>query len=140
MLGSIAVFATGSAMTATSKAAEDGVSPYAQATIDDVADHIQYIGCLLGYRHVDLGPDFDGMSAETDSLNDVSQYSDVMRVLLDRSVGMSELPVVVRGDVFRILRAVENVATSLRERKPLENDVRLTLLAYSCFWGRLLST
>lgn len=32
------------------------------ATLAMVADHIQYIGELIGYEHVGLGSDFDGIS------------------------------------------------------------------------------
>lgn len=38
----------------------DGKDPK-DATLAMVADHIQYIGELIGYEHVGIGSDFDGL-------------------------------------------------------------------------------
>ena len=37
-----------------------GESPK-DATLSHVADHIQYIGDLIGWEHVGIGSDYDGM-------------------------------------------------------------------------------
>ncbi|GIC87498.1 uncharacterized protein Aud_003882 [Aspergillus udagawae] len=95
-----------------------------RATIEDVADHIQYIGELIGYRHVGLGSDFDGMPARIRGLEDVSKYPDLISLLLRRGVGVKELAGVIGGNILRVLRAVEDEAASRADELPLEDDVK----------------
>ncbi|GFF53824.1 uncharacterized dipeptidase C3A11.10c [Aspergillus udagawae] len=95
-----------------------------RATIEDVADHIQYFGELIGYRHVGLGSDFDGMPAGIRGLEDASKYPDLISLLLRRGVGVKELAGVVGGNILRVLRAVEDEAASRADELPLEDDVK----------------
>lgn len=56
----------------------------AVASLDSVADHMEYIGKTIGYRHVGIGSDFDGMSAGPRGLEDVSKYPALVDELLRR--------------------------------------------------------
>ncbi|PIG84662.1 membrane dipeptidase GliJ-like protein [Aspergillus arachidicola] len=94
------------------------------ASLTDVADHIQYVGNLIGYRHVGLGSDFDGMSHGPKGLEDVSKYPDLIQELLDRGVSVDDLVGVTGGNVLRVLGVVEHVARSLVGMLPLEDDVK----------------
>lgn len=96
----------------------------ARASIADVADHIQYMGHRIGYQHVGLGSDFDGMPTGVRGLEDVSHYSDLIRILLSRGVPVKELAGVVGENVLRALGAAENVAASMAEEEPLEDSVK----------------
>lgn len=96
----------------------------ARASIADVADHIQYIGHRIGYQHVGLGSDFDGMPDGVRGLEDVSHYPDLIRMLLDRGVPVKELAGVIGANVLRVLRDAENVAASMVEEQPLEDTVK----------------
>ncbi|OGE47504.1 hypothetical protein PENARI_c042G10753 [Penicillium arizonense] len=96
----------------------------ARASIADVADHIQYIGHRIGYQHVGLGSDFDGMPNGVRGLEDVSHYPDLIRILLDRGVPVKDLAGVIGANVLRALEAAENVAASMAEEEPLEDSVK----------------
>ncbi|KAF3396059.1 hypothetical protein F1880_007202 [Penicillium rolfsii] len=96
----------------------------ARASIDDVADHIQYIGHRIGYQHVGLGSDFDGMPTGVRGLKDVSHYPDLIRMLLDRGVPVKEMAGVIGANVLRVLGAAEDVAASMAEEEPLEDTVK----------------
>lgn len=93
------------------------------ATLSDVADHIQYVGELIGYKHVGLGSDFDGMSSAVRGLEDVSKYPDLIRELLRRGVGVADVAGVVGGNVLRVMARVEDVAEGMGREgvKPLED-------------------
>ncbi|EZF95913.1 hypothetical protein H113_03842 [Trichophyton rubrum MR1459] len=95
-----------------------------KASLSDVADHIQYVGNLIGYRHVGLGSDFDGMAHGMRGLEDVSKYPDLIQELLDRGVGVGDLVGVIGGNVFRVLAAVEDVARNSRHILALEDDIK----------------
>ncbi|KAH6657433.1 membrane dipeptidase-domain-containing protein [Truncatella angustata] len=84
------------------------------ASLSSVADHIIYIGDLIGYRHVGIGSDFDGMDKGPKGLEDVSKYPALFDELRSRGVGEAELQGVMGINVLRVLEHVEKVSRSLR--------------------------
>lgn len=96
----------------------------AAATLSHVADHIQYVGELIGYRHVGIGSDFDGMSAGPEGLEDVSKYPHLVAELVSRGISAADLEGVVGANVLRVLGQVELVAMELHSTEDvLEDDV-----------------
>lgn len=93
------------------------------ASLSSVADHIQYIGETIGYRHVGIGADFDGMQAGPEGLEDVSKYPDLLTELLHRGICREDILGVMGLNVIRVLQEVERVASSMRHVEPLEDDV-----------------
>ncbi|RDW70877.1 dipeptidase [Aspergillus mulundensis] len=95
------------------------------ATLADVADHIQYVGDLIGYKYVGLGSDFDGMERTIKGLEDVSKYPDLIRELLRRGVSVQDAAGVVGGNVLRVMGEIERVAREMAEEgvTPLEDEV-----------------
>jgi membrane dipeptidase len=94
-----------------------------EATLSDVADHIEHIGKLIGYEHVGLGSDFDGIPYGPKGLEDVSKYPDLIKELLDRGVSVKELQGVVGGNLLRVMKQVEKVSTSMIDVEPLQDEV-----------------
>ena len=84
------------------------------ATIAHVTDHIIYAGQRIGYSHVGIGSDFDGMLKGPDGLDEVSQYPALIRMLLDRGVSEENVKQVAGLNILRVLGAVGEVATQLR--------------------------
>ncbi|KAK7701275.1 hypothetical protein SLS64_010318 [Diaporthe eres] len=95
----------------------------AAASLSSVADHIQYIGETIGYRHIGIGSDFDGMAAGPKGLEDVSKYPELIRELVHRDISREDILGVMGLNVIRVLREVEEVAASMHHVKPLEDDV-----------------
>lgn len=95
-----------------------------EASLADVADHIQYIGQLIGFQHVGLGSDFDGMATGPLGLEDVSKYPALVRELVKRGLSREAIAGVVGGNVLRVLRQVELVAASMSDVTALEDDVK----------------
>ncbi|KAH6608322.1 hypothetical protein Trco_001668 [Trichoderma cornu-damae] len=96
----------------------------AAANLSDVADHIQYVGELIGYRYVGLGSDFDGMPAGPQGLEDVSKYPDLIAELLHRGVGIDDLAGVIGGNILRVMEGIERVAAENWDELPLEDNVK----------------
>lgn len=95
-----------------------------QASLADVADHIQYIGDLIGYRHVGIGSDYDGMLGAPKGLEDVSKYPALIEELLNRGVSARDIKNVMGLNILRVLEDVEQVAADLSTRmKPLQDPV-----------------
>ncbi len=93
------------------------------ATLSDVADHIEYMGGLIGYDHICLGSDFDGIEITPEGLDDVSKYPDLVAELLRRGISDVNVEKVVGLNTIRVLRDTEKVAQTLKGKLPLEEKV-----------------
>ncbi|KAA8894658.1 putative dipeptidase [Sphaerosporella brunnea] len=95
------------------------------ATLAHVADHIQHIGELIGWDHVGIGSDFDGIDMTPKGLEDVSKYPDLFKELLSRGVTDEQARKVAGENILRVWRDVEKVAQEMQKAgvEPLEDDV-----------------
>ncbi|KAK9769215.1 putative Membrane dipeptidase [Seiridium cardinale] len=84
------------------------------ATLAQVADHITYIGDLIGYDHVGVGSDFDGIPSVPKGLEDVSKYPDLFAELLKRGVSDKDAAKVAGGNILRVWKDVEIVSAKLQ--------------------------
>ncbi|WP_263791477.1 dipeptidase [Salinibacter sp.] len=84
-------------------------------TVQDVADHIDHAVGLVGVEHVGLGPDFDGVFALPEGLQDASGYPALVAELLRRGYGDAEIRQVLGENVLRVWAEVEATAERLQE-------------------------
>jgi membrane dipeptidase len=94
-----------------------------QASLSDVADHVEYVGKLIGYEHVGIGSDFDGMQTAPAGLEDVSKYPALLEELASRGLKLEELKGVAGGNALRVLRDVEAASRRMTQVSPLEDDI-----------------
>jgi membrane dipeptidase len=90
--------------------------PPPQATLAQVADHIEHVRDVAGVEHVGLGGDFDGTSDVTVGLEDVSTYPALFAELLARGWTESDCAALAGGNLLRALRAAESYAVSTSGR------------------------
>jgi membrane dipeptidase len=106
---------------------EDGLPTFVpeNATLAHVVDHIVHIGELIGYEHVGLGSDYDGIPTTPKGLEDVSKFPDLVAELLSRGVSDEDAAKVVGGNLLRVWNDVDHVAAELQKQgEPvLEDDV-----------------
>ena len=82
------------------------------ATLHQVARHITYIGGLIGYDHVGIGSDYDGIFEVPRGLEDVSKFPDLVAELLEMGVSDKDAAKIVGLNVLRVWADAEK--TSLR--------------------------
>ncbi|KAM0558430.1 hypothetical protein ACHAPJ_004620 [Fusarium lateritium] len=95
------------------------------STLAHAAQHIIYIGNLIGYDYVGIGTDFDGIPSVPEGLEDVTKYPDLIAELLRQGVSNVDAAKVVGGNLLRVWKDVDDVATQLQRRGqlPLEDDL-----------------
>jgi membrane dipeptidase len=93
-------------------------------SLEGVADHIEYIGKLIGYRHVGIGSDFDGMEKGPKGLEDVSKYPDLVMELQRRGIEARDIQGIMGLNVMRVLERVEAVSAAMHDVQPLEDNVK----------------
>ncbi|KAI0419770.1 renal dipeptidase [Xylaria grammica] len=95
-----------------------------KASLFQVADHIEYIGGMIGYRYVGIGSDFDGMANGPSGLEDVSKYPQLVMELQRRGLRDADIRGVMGLNILRVFKNVEGLARSMRHVRPLEDDVK----------------
>ncbi|KAI1421987.1 membrane dipeptidase-domain-containing protein [Xylaria sp. FL1777] len=94
------------------------------ASLESVVNHILYVGKTIGYRHVGIGSDFDGMSAGPEGLEDVSKYPDLLQALVNRGLSSEDIMGIAGLNILRVLRKAEGVAKTMGDIQPLEDEVK----------------
>ncbi|OOF95334.1 hypothetical protein ASPCADRAFT_169857 [Aspergillus carbonarius ITEM 5010] len=95
------------------------------ATLEHVVDHIMHIGNLIGFDHVGLGSDFDGIPTVPRGLEDVSKYPDLILELLRRGVSDEDAAKVAGGNLLRVWKEVDQVARQMQAAGalPVEDEL-----------------
>ena len=88
------------------------------ATLEQVADHIEHIRRIAGIDHVGLGGDYDGTDELPDGLKDVSKYPSLVAELLRRGWTDADAKKLVGENILRVWAANEQVAARLKSEWP----------------------
>lgn len=114
-------------VSCTTPITSDGLPTFypENSTLSHVVDHIMHIGNLIGFDHVGLGSDFDGIPSTPLGLDDVSKYPDLVKELLGRGVSDEDAGKVVGGNVLRVWGEVDRVAAEMQKKgvKPVEDKL-----------------
>lgn len=83
-------------------------NPILFADVETVANHIDHVRKLVGIDHIGLGSDFDGVGDTLPTgLKDVSQYPNLIYVLLKRGYSDSDIEKICYKNVWRVWNEVE---------------------------------
>lgn len=95
------------------------------STLKHVVEHIKHIGELIGYEHVGLGSDFNGIPSTPEGLDDVSKFPDLVKEMLEQGISDKDAGKVVGGNVLRVWKDVDAVAMNMQAKgvKPLEDKL-----------------
>lgn len=109
------------AAAAAALAAWQQANPRPEASLAEVADHIDHIAALIGHDHVGLGGDFDGIEITTRGMEDVSTYPALFTELARRGWSEGDLEKLASGNMMRVLKAAQAYATAHRGDPPIES-------------------
>ena len=86
--------------------------PKPDATVAQVADHIEHVREVAGIDHVGVGGDFDGTITYSVGLEDVSSYPNLIAELIERNWSEADVAKLTNGNLVRVMHGVEDVAGS----------------------------
>ncbi len=75
-----------------------------------IVDHIDHVVKLVGFRHVGLGSDFDGIEATPDGLEDVSRMQKIIIEMRKRGYSEYEIRHIAGGNFLRVMEQVQRMA------------------------------
>lgn len=94
------------------------------SNIDHVVDHVLHAANRIGWNHVGIGSDFDGMPKSVHGLEDVSRFPDLIAKLLAQGVQSNDIEKMLGLNLIRVLKDVEKVAESLKGSAMLEDSMK----------------
>ncbi|HEX8569729.1 MAG TPA: dipeptidase [Caulobacteraceae bacterium] len=92
-------------------------NPQPQATIKDVADHIDHIRRVAGIDHVGIGGDFDGTTSLPVGLTGVEGYPALLAELMRRGWSEADIKKLAGENMLRVMRGVEATAARLQRTR-----------------------
>lgn len=94
------------------------------ATLLQVVKHIRHIGELIGYDHVGIGTDYDGIEETPKGLEDVTKFPDLVAELLRQGIAEKDVIKIIGGNVLRVWEEADEVSAKLKKKLlPLEDDL-----------------
>ena len=81
-----------------------------RASLAEFVNHIDHIKKIAGVDAVGIGSDFNGITCSPEGLDDVSQFPNLTRALLERGYTEQEITKIYSGNLLRVMRSVEAVA------------------------------
>jgi len=97
----------------------------ANATLDRIVEHILHVGELIGYDHVGIGSDFNGIEEVPKGMEDVSKFPNLVAELLRKGVSEGDVIKVIGGNILRVWGEVERISKKLQAdgMRPIEDDL-----------------
>jgi membrane dipeptidase len=92
-------------------------NPVPEATLTQVADHVDHVREVAGVAHVGIGGDFDGVGELPVGLGDVSTYPALFAELARRGWSEDDLTALAGRNVLRVLCDAEAVARDESSRR-----------------------
>ena len=92
--------------------------PEPQATVAQVADHVEHVAKIAGYDHVGIGGDLDGIPDTPVGLTGVQDYPNLFAELIRRGWSNENLAKLAGGNILRVLRQAEAVSKSMANEPP----------------------
>lgn len=93
------------------------------ATLGQVADHIDYIKNLIGVDYVGIGADYDGVPTVPEGLEDVSTYPALFAELVRRGWTDQDLQKLAGRNLVRAFTRAEQVRDELSKYTPPYEDI-----------------
>jgi len=91
------------------------------ATLDQVADHIEYIRDTSSIDNVGIGADYDGVSYLPEGLEDVSTFPDLFAELVRRGWSDEDLKKLAGENLLRVLEKAEEFRDSQADAEPIDD-------------------
>ncbi|MGR3812211.1 dipeptidase [Jiulongibacter sp. NS-SX5] len=87
--------------------------PEMYSDVDMVVNHIDRVVQIAGIDHVGFGSDFDGVGDSLPTgLKDVSDYPNILKLLLEKGYSESDIEKVCSGNLFRVWQATIDYAAA----------------------------
>lgn len=108
-----------------------------EASLTDVADHIDHIKNVASIDNVGLGGDYDGVPRVPKGLEDVSKYPKLLEELLRRGYSEEDVSKVVGKNLITAMEKMEKVAFDQKNQKiqPFDDYIYVNKTCRPAYYG-----
>ena len=99
----------------------DKANPAPQATLMQVADHIDRIVDMASIDNVGIGSDFDGITKTPIGLEDASKFPMLTAELINRGYSDGDIGQILGRNVLRVMREAEKIAVKSKKKGGLSD-------------------
>ncbi|KAE8152767.1 renal dipeptidase family [Aspergillus avenaceus] len=94
------------------------------STLERVVEHVLYVADLIGFDHIGLGSDFDGLDEMPRGLENSSKWPDLVAEFLRRGISEENIIKVIGGNILRVWKDVDRVAHEMKAEGalPVEDE------------------
>ena len=96
----------------------EAAHPRPPVHVSAVADHIEHAVKVAGHDHVGIGGDIDGIPYGVEGLGGVEGYPLLFAELIRRGWSDRNLAKLAGGNILRVMRRAEEVASSMKDEPP----------------------
>ena len=96
----------------------EAAHPRPPVHVSAVADHIEHAVKVAGHDHVGIGGDIDGIPYGVEGLGGVEVYPLLFAELIRRGWSDRNLAKLAGGNILRVMRRAEEVASSMKDEPP----------------------
>jgi membrane dipeptidase len=97
--------------------------PQPEATVAQVADHVEHVAKVAGYDHVGIGGDLDGIPSTPVGLTGVQDYPNLFAELIRRGWSDKNLAKLAGGNILRVLRSAEATSRAMADVPPAADEM-----------------
>eukprot|EP01027_Heterolobosea_sp_BB2_P010955 GEZU01015989.1.p1 GENE.GEZU01015989.1~~GEZU01015989.1.p1 ORF type:complete len:550 (-),score=123.94 GEZU01015989.1:44-1693(-) len=94
----------------------------ANATLSQVADHVDHVKDLVGIDYIGIGTNYDGIEVTPRGLEDTSKVVELSAELFRRGYSDEDVAKIIGGNILRVMREVEAVSAKLNNPSTEEDD------------------
>lgn len=94
------------------------------ASVEHVVDHILHAADRIGFDHIGIGSDFDGMEIGVIGVEEVSKLPNLVSCMLSRNISRADIEKVLGKNIIRVFENVEKTCTDLNGEPVLEDKVK----------------
>ncbi|KAF2877967.1 membrane dipeptidase-domain-containing protein [Massariosphaeria phaeospora] len=95
-----------------------------KANAHHVVDHMEHVADRIGFNHVGIGSDYDGMENGVVEVEDVSKLPNLVACMISRGMSEENVGKILGGNLIRVMEGVEVAAEQLRAESVLEDTVK----------------
>ncbi len=101
----------------------DEANPVPEATIPNMADHVDQVRKIAGIDYIGIGGDYDGMASGPVGMEDVTGYPALFAELARRGYSQDDLEKIASRNMMRVLQGAEAYAAAHSGDLPIETPV-----------------
>lgn len=99
----------------------DRDNPTPEATVSDMADHVDHIRKVAGIDHIGIGGDYDGIASGPVGMEDTAGLPKLFVELARRGYSQADLEKISWHNMMRVMRTADRVARQQNSAAPIEN-------------------